>query len=603
MIKTPDDLLTRIQNQHQKLYPSFSNAQSWSSLATLLVQYRQQRSPMLQQLDLQPRWFQASSMVGITLYVDLFSGTLKGLNDNVAYFKTLGITYIHLMPLLKSREGNNDGGYAVSDYQDIEPKLGTLDDFKNTISIYRDAGIAIAIDFVINHTAKEHRWAQAAMQGDPTYQGYYMMYDDETIPNQFNLTVPEVLPDIYPGNFTYYPTIKKYVFKSFSEFQWDLNFANPKVLEELINIFLYLANLGVAMIRLDAIPFIWKTLGTTCRNLPEAHELMKFFQLVKQYVCPGVAILGEAIVEPHEIYRYFGQPGQEECDVLYNATAMVNIWEALATRDGRMINIETDRFPLPEHGAWINYVRCHDDIGWGFNEAFIKHTGREPFSHKQYLISFYNGTFPNSFARGKNYQENLKTGDARTNGTLASLIGFQQEGLLQNKSLIDQAFSRYQLVNMLMFSLSGMPLIYSGDEWLQTNDDNHTRHVSKTDGRWLHRPAFDWQKVKTMEPPMSYQAYQWTKSLIDYRKNDARFTANKKLITLPQPKTPVFAFQRDEGKPLYCVYNFSEVSSSVLLPIKQGRVSIKNVLTGSILEAFNQELYLDPYAALWLEVI
>jgi glycosidase len=156
---------------------------------------------------------------------------------------------------------------------------------------------------------------------------------------------------------------------------------------------------------------------------------------------------------------------------------------------------------------------------------------------------------------------------------------------------------------MLMFSLSGMPLIYSGDEWLQTNDENHARDDSKTDGRWLHRPAFDWQKVKTKEPPMSYQAYHWTQSLIKYRKNDARFTANKKLITLPQPKTPVFAFQRDEGKPLYCVYNFSEVSSSVLLPIKQGRVPIKNVLTGSILEAFNQELYLEPYAALWLEVI
>lgn len=601
-MNSPHDLLTRIHQQYQQLYPSVMNNQSWNALVALLDQYRQERSPSLKQLDLNPRWFQASTMVGVTLYVDLFSGTLKELTKKVSYFKDLGITYIHLMPLLKSREGNNDGGYAVSDYQDIEPKLGTLDDFKATISLYREAGIAIAIDFVINHTAKEHRWAQAALKGDPIYQAYYMMYDDETIPNQFNQTVPEVLPDVYPGNFTYYPEIKKYVFKSFSEFQWDLNFANPKVLEELINIFLYLANLGVAMIRFDAIPFIWKTLGTTCRNLPEAHEFMKFFQLVKQYVCPGVAILGEAIVEPHEIYRYFGQPGEEECDVLYNATAMVNIWEALATRDGRMIKIETDRFPLPQHAAWINYARCHDDIGWGFNEAFIRETGRDPFAHKHYLISFYNGTFPHSFARGKNYQENLKTGDARTNGTLAALLGFEQAETENNDFLRYTAFSRYQLVNMVMFSLSGMPLIYSGDEWLQGNDIKHAIDPAKTDGRWVHRPKFDWQKVKTKQPLLAYQAYQWTQSLIAYRKQDARFNADAKLVTLPQTKIPVFAFQRGDDKPLYCIYNFSEFTSSVILPIPRGSVRLKNVLTGEMIEAFDQEVYLDAYASLWLEV-
>ena len=603
MIKPPHHLLTRLEEQYRILYPSLSDAHSWRALEAMLHQYRQERSLTLKKLDLEPRWFQTSSMVGMTLYVDLFAGTLQGLNEKVSYFKTLGITYIHLMPLLKSREGNNDGGYAVTDYQDIEPKLGTLDDFKKTISLYRQAGIAIAIDFVINHTAKEHRWAQAAMRGDPTYQAYYMMYDNDTIPHQFNLTVPEVLPDVYPGNFTYYPQMKKYVFKSFSEFQWDLNFANPKVLEELINIFLYLANLGVAMIRLDAIPFIWKTLGTTCRNLPEAHEFMKFFQLVKQYVCPGVAILGEAIVEPHEIYRYFGEVGQEECDVLYNATAMVNIWEALATRDGRMLKIETDRFPLPNHASWINYARCHDDIGWGFNEAFIRETNRDPFAHKHYLISFYNGTFPNSFARGKNYQENLKTGDARTNGTLAALLGFQQAEVLDNDSLRNTAFSRYQLVNMLMFSLSGMPLIYSGDEWLQGNDEHHALDASKTDGRWLHRPVFDWQKVETKQPLFSYQAYQWTKTLIDYRKQDDLFAANTTLKTLPQLEIPVFAFQRGEEKPLFCIYNFSEFSSRVSLPITRGKVRLKNVLTGVTLEAVDQEIKLDGYASLWLEVI
>lgn len=596
-------LLQRIEQQYQTLYPFLTeNSIEWQALQRVLARYKLQRPKNLQQFDLHPKWFQSSSMIGMTLYVDLFAGSLKELNQKVSYFKNLGITFIHLMPLLKSRQGNNDGGYAVADYKDIEPKLGTMEDFKQTIFLFREAGIEIAIDFVINHTAKEHRWAQAALQGDPVYQAYYMMYDDDTIPNEFNKTVPEVLPDIYPGNFTYYPDIKKYVFKSFSEFQWDLNFANPKVLEELIDIFLFLANLGVAMIRLDAIPFIWKTLGTSCRNLPEVHEFMKFFQLVKQHVCPGVAILGEAIVEPHEIYRYFGQGEDAECDVLYNATSMVNIWEALATRDGRMIKIEADRFPVPNHGSWINYARCHDDIGWGFNEFFIRETGRDPYHHKQYLINFYNGTFPNSFARGKNYQENTKTGDARTNGTLAALLGFQEAQERQQEHLLETSFHRYQLVNMLMFSLAGMPLIYSGDEWLQGNNHGHTQDADKTDGRWIHRPFFDWRKVNNHEPLIAYQAYQWIQTLIEYRKQETRFAANTAFKSIPQTNIPVFSFQRGNEKPLFCIYNFSEFPSRANLPIPNGVVRLKNVLTGAIKEAVNQEIFLNGYEALWLEI-
>jgi amylosucrase len=603
-MKNSPHLIMSIQKQYEKIYgQSQLTNKNFESLHSVLNAYKDNRRLSLKKLDESPLWFHDSKMVGVTLYVDLFSGDLKKLQSRVDYFVELGITYIHLMPLLKTRDGNNDGGYAVSDYKEVNPKLGTLMDLENLIQIYQEKDIAIAIDFVINHTAKEHRWAEAALKGDPYYQDYYIMYDDDTIPNEFNKTVPEVLPDIYPGNFTYYPEIKKYVFKSFSEFQWDLNFANPKVFEEIIDIFLFMANMGVRMIRLDAIPFIWKEIGTTCRNLPMVHEFMKLFQLIKNYVAPGVAILGEAIVEPHEIYKYFGDQYGKECDVLYNATLMVNVWEALATRDGRMIAIESKRFPMPKQNAWINYLRCHDDIGWGFNEEFIRQTGRDPFLHKQYLIQFYNGTFPNSFARGQNYQENKKTLDARTNGTLAALIGFEQALTLGHQVMIERAFARYELIHRIIYALPGMPLIYSGDEWLQLNDYEHALDPTKTDGRWLHRPLFSWKKVENrLLDPHSTQAFELIKSLNRLRQQDKRFSSASDMSVLDVNNHTIFAFVRDHENPLYCVFNFSEFPQTVMiLNWKDGTQKFTDILTKKEKIVFDRYLHLEPYEALYLE--
>jgi amylosucrase len=595
-----------LEAQFFKLYPQSARL-DWDQLKAVIHHYKSSRREALKKLDLKPTWFQDAAMVGVTLYVDLFVGTLKDLKTKVDYFVNLGITYIHLMPLLKTREGNNDGGYAVSDYKSIEPRLGTIEEFTEVIEAFQEKNIAIAIDFVINHTAKEHAWAKAALNGDSSYQQYYMMYDSDVIPNQFNQTVPEVLPDVYPGNFTYYPEIKKYVFKSFSEFQWDLNFANPKVLIELVDIFLFLANTGVRMIRLDAIPFIWKTLGTSCRNLPEVHIFMHFFQLLKREVCPGVAILGEAIVEPHEIYKYFGTANAPECDVLYNATLMVNIWEALATQDGRLLKVETDRFPLPNHATWINYVRCHDDIGWGFNEAFIQQTGRDPFAHKQFLISFYNGSFPGSYAKGKNYQENPRTGDARTNGTLASLIGFEQGFLSNDEVVLSKAFDRFTLIHNLMYTMPGMPLIYSGDEWLQLNDYDHLKRLGKTDGRWLHRPQFEKEWFDANHPKIHRwrkKAFHYLQLLNDLRKRDARFHSSVITKTLDPKNDHVFAFSKQDNKnPLMVAYfNFSQNKSLCDFPFNSPDKLI-DLVNRSIIKVNHHQIILEPYQSFIVNVL
>lgn len=591
-----EEIYTSIYGEHQK-------QSHFEALNSCLDAYKKSRPSWLKPLDNNPVWFQESGQIGMTLYIDLFAGQLKDLENKIDYFKTFGITYVHLMPILKAREGNNDGGYAVQDYKDIDPKFGSLEAFQSLVKLYFEHGIYIAIDFVINHTAKEHAWAQAALKGDAYYQSFYLMYDNADIPNEFNKTVPEVLPDIYPGNFTYYPDIKKYVFKSFSEFQWDLNFANPDVFLALVDIFLFLSNIGVAMIRLDAIPFIWKALGTTCRNLPKVHDFMRLFQLIKQDVSPGMAVLGEAIVEPEEIVKYFGTKEQPECDVLYNAISMVNIWEALATRDARMMAHELKRFPTPNHATWMNYVRCHDDIGWGFNEQFIRDTGRDPFLHKQYLIQFYNGQFPNSFARGKNYQENPKNGDARTNGTLSALLGFEQAKEYGHEAMIQTAFARFELVHKLLYALPGMPLIYSGDEWLQPNDYEHMNRPGKTDGRWMHRPSFDWNKVNHPDRfPTEKKAHEWLKKLNHIRRNEPLFSNQEKLNLIESNEPSILLFTRGHTPQLWCVFNVSEHPKMITLPFPKGSMMVEDMVTNQQRFVFDGQLHLNGYDALWFKI-
>lgn len=572
-----------------------------------LILAKKLRHDTLKQRDLKDHnWFQSHVVIGMTLYIDLFANNISGLIDRIPYLLELGITLIHLMPILKPRDGNNDGGYAVVDYKDINPKLGTLNDFKRLVQAFHEVGIRVAIDFVINHTAKEHPWALKASSGDAFYQAMFMMYDTNDIPNQFNKTVPEVLPNEYPGNFTYYESFDKYVFTSFSEFQWDLNFKNPVVLEEIIDIFFFLANLGVDVIRLDAIPFIWKELGTHCRNLPKVHDFMHLFYLARDYVCPSVAILGEAIVEPHEIIKYYGSNQTPECQLLYNANLMVNLWHTLATRDTRLLNIDQQRFDLPNHGTWINYVRCHDDIGWGFNEEANQTLGFSPYQHKQFLINFYNGSFEGSFARGQNYQFNPKNKDARTNGTLASLAGLEKAIQEKDSIGIKTAIKRIQLLHAYIFSSPGFPLIYSGDEIAQLNHYDYNLIEKTTDGRWLHRMKFPWDsahKWKNTETP-SGKIFKYIQSIIQIRKNERLFNSQIKQHLIETQNTHVTVSLKHDGDDVILfVYNFSEHQQIIHLNM------LNTILKGTYINLIDHTKYsiddnpliLQPYDTLWLK--
>lgn len=594
----------KIRELYMKLY---HNEPALNDLFECMDKYKAERSKDLLSMDKKQRnWYFGQDIVGMTLYTDLFAGNLRKLSQKIDYFNDLGITFLHLMPLLKPREGENDGGYAVEDYRNIDPRLGSMEDFLKLVKELRKNNIKVCIDYVINHVAKEHVWAQEALKNDKLKQDYFIMFDTDEMPNRFNRTVPEVLPDKCPGNFTYYPEIKKYVFTSFSEFQWDLNFQNPYVFNGMTDNLLFLANLGINMIRLDAIPFMWKQVDTTCRNLDPIHDLLKMFNLIKEEVCPSLALLGEAIVEPQEIVKYFGNETYPECEVMYNANLMVDIYNAFAARDVRLITIDANRFQIPHRGTWMNYVRCHDDIGWGFNEQAIKSFGLDPYLHKQFLIKFYGNEYPGSFSKGEMYQFNPLTHDARTNGTLASLLGLEKAIDTKQEYRRYESIRRINLAHAVILTYRGFPLIYSGDEIASLNDQSYKLDPDKKlEGRWVHRPFFDWKRSKNKDilGTVEYDVYQNLKKLIEIRKKLPYLQGQANQYALDLNNQSVLGIIRQiKSQTFFALFNFSEqtqwVKTDHLRQLFNGTMAV-DLIQGRRFNLNDETIELSPYEYIW----
>jgi len=358
-----------------------------------------------------PHWYQSHRMVGAMCYVDLFAGNLAGMVERIPYLKELGINYLHLMPIFKVPEGDNDGGYAVSSYREVRPEVGTMEELAALASELRYHGISLCLDFVFNHTSDEHEWAQRALNGEMEFQEYYRMFPDRTLPDAFERSLVPVFPDEHPGAFTYRNRLRKWVWTSFHNYQWDLNYSNPAVFNRLLEEMLFLANQGVEILRLDAVAFIWKELGTSCQNLPQAHTIIQAFNALVRIAAPAMVFKSEAIVHPDEVSKYISE---EECQLSYNPQLMALLWNSLATREVRILRHAMQRrFTIPGGCAWVNYVRCHDDIGWAFSDDDVTSAGLDPHAHRRFLTQFYTGQFPGSFARGMPFQENPLTGDAR----------------------------------------------------------------------------------------------------------------------------------------------------------------------------------------------
>jgi amylosucrase len=491
------------------------------------------RSPELERLDIQREqdhnWFLSQKWVGMALYSNGFAENLADLENKIGYFQELGINMVHIMPILMCPTGQSDGGYAISDFRQIDNRVGDLEDIRRIAKEFRKRDISLILDIVLNHTSDEHEWAQKAKMGDRSFQDYYFIFENREVPDMFEQNMPEVFPETDPGNFTWNAEMEKWVMTVFHNYQWDLNYSNPKVFIEMLDIILFWANQGVDVLRLDAVAFLWKKIGSSCQNERNAHLILQLMKDCCQVTAPGVLFIAEAIVAPVEVIKYFGEDAiaAKECEIAYNATLMALIWDGIATRNTKLLYQGIKSLPNKlERATWLNYVRCHDDIGLGFDDHDIRLAGYEPRAHRKFLVDYLSGQFEGSSSKGLVFMPNEATGDARICGSLASLVGLESALEIADEDLIALAINRILLMHAIILSFGGIPLIYNGDAIAVLNDYSYIDDPSKTnDNRWVHRPKINWEKadLRKQQGTVEYTVFNATKKMIAIRKEISAF--------------------------------------------------------------------------------
>ena len=551
------DLLLHIYGKH---YDFFYHLEQ---LLFVIVRMWLERDAELKLLDEQraatPAWFKSNNMLGGVCYVDLFAKNLKGIEKKIPYFKELGLNYLHLMPLFKCPKANNDGGYAVSSYREVNPALGKITDLKALAANLRKEGISLVLDFVFNHTSDEHEWVEKAKAGDPIFSDFYWTFPNRLIPDAYERNLREIFPEERPGSFSFIPKIDRWVWTTFHSYQWDLNYSNPMVFNKMAEELLFIANIGVEILRLDAVAFIWKQMGTSCENLPEAHMLIQAFNAVTRIAAPALLFKSEAIVHPDDVSKYISL---EECQLSYNPLLMALLWNTLATREVNLLKLALqNRQALPDGCAWVNYIRCHDDIGWTFSDDEAAQLGINGYNHRQFLNAFYTGRFENSFALGLPFQENPRTGDARIAGTCASLAGLEQAINEKSDEDIDLAIGRILLIHSILLFVGGIPLIYLGDEIGTLNDYSYRDDPAKAkDSRWVHRPKFNWQKARSRNNPASVQGAIFTglQKMLAIRNSHEAFSVGN-LTVISTDNDHILGFVRsNDTERILVLANFSE---------------------------------------------
>lgn len=594
--------------------------QQLQSLVKTMAQQYIARAPALKESDLirekDHDWFLSQKWVGMALYCEGFSKDLKNMPSKLHYLQELGINMIHIMPICDCPEVENDGGYAVRDFRKIDESYGTVDDLDALIKNLKKRETLITLDVVVNHTSNQHAWAQQARQGNQQYQDYYYMFDDRQIPDIYEEAMPEVFPEFAPNSFTWDEKSQKWVMTVFNHFQWDLNYKNPAVFIEMLDVLLYWANHGVDILRLDAVAFLWKKMGSSCQNEREAHLILQLFKDCCQVTAPGVLFIAEAIVAPTEIVKYFGEDAinAKECEIAYNATLMALLWEAVATKNTTLLNKGIHSIPEKlERATWLNYIRCHDDIGWGFSDTDIIDAGYDPVLHRRFLVDYYTGNYGMSNAKGFAFGVNKKNGDARISGSLASLAGLETALEQANPEAITSAIKTIILLHSVILSFGGIPLLYYGDSTGTLNDDSYLNDIHKrNDNRWTHRPQLDWDKIERRKQTgtVEYRIFNALKKLIAIRKEIPAFADknNRELITTNNPHLLVYARfnYAFASTRVLVVCNFSDVEQVLAIsPLKeQGFLKYeiaKNIASGETVAINNDALIIPPLSFYWLE--
>lgn len=570
MSKADDIFQKRLAKHHDELkwlyMELYQNDSMFAELCENMYQYYKERKRQLkvrdEQREKRPDWFKKNDMLGMMLYIDNFAGNLKGVKEKISYMTDCNINCIHLMPFLDTPKGQSDGGYAVADFRKVREDLGTMEDLEKLADLCHQKGINLCMDFVMNHTSKEHEWAKKARQGDGEYMSRYFFYDNDEIPRKFEETVPQVFPTTAPGNFTYLPEIGHYVMTTFYPYQWDLNYSNPRVFNEMMYHFLFFANQGMDIIRIDAVPYIWKELGTKCRNLPQVHTIVRMMRMIGEIVCPSVLLLGEVVMEPEKVVPYFGTVEKPECHMLYNVTTMATTWSCVAMKDIRLLKQQMDIVNrLPKEYTFLNYLRCHDDIGWGLDFSILQKWGMREAAHKRFLNDYFMGKVEGSVSRGELYNDDPVTQDARFCGTTASMCGVESAGFEQDSAKMEKAIRLDIMLHAYMLTQSGIPMLYSGDEIGQVNDYTYKENPDKAeDSRYIHRGRFKWKLAEKRNDPKSVEGKIFTalKQLEHIRKREAVFEASANVYTYDVHNDAVLCIMREKDDEVFFgIFNFS----------------------------------------------
>lgn len=583
----------------------YGNDAMYAELCEQMHDYYLKRSTELKKRDIKkeknPDWFKEKEMLGMMLYIDNFAGNLKGVEKKLAYLKECNVNCLHLMPFLDTPKGKSDGGYAVADFRKVRPDLGTMKDLARLTEKCHENGMNVCMDFVMNHTSEEHEWAKRARAGEGEYMSRYFFYDNGDIPARYEETVSQVFPTTAPGNFTWLPEIGHYVLTTFYPYQWDLNYRNPRVFNEMMYNFLFLANQGIDIIRIDAVPYIWKELGTSCRNLKEVHTIVRMMRMIAEIVCPSVILLGEVVMEPEKVVPYFGTVEKPECHMLYNVTTMATTWNSIATRDIRLLKKQMDIVSrLPKQYTFLNYLRCHDDIGWGLDFDTMKQWGMEEPSHKRYLNDYFTGKIADSISRGELYNDDPVTQDARFCGTTASMCGIEAAGFEGNAEKMQTAIQEDLMLHAYMLTQSGIPMLYSGDELGQVNDYSYKDDAEKaSDSRYLHRGAFLWELADKRKDLSTVQGqlFQMLNRLEQIRRQENVFSQEAEVYTYDVHNDSILGILREyKGERFIALFNFSESEQTAWM---QEEGIFRNLVNGEIVEV--KDPVLKGYEFVWMK--
>ena len=569
--KKTDKYKERLQKHHDELrwlyMELYGNDSMFAELCDNMYLFYQERKDALKKLDMQreahPDWYKQNDMMGMMFYIDNFAGNMKGVEKKLDYIQECNVNYIHLMPFLDTVPERSDGGYAVADFRKVQEKLGTMEDLEDLTDACHKKNINVCMDFVMNHTSEDHEWAKRARQGDGEYMSRYFFFRDYSIPSMYEKTVPQVFPTTAPGNFTWLEDAGHFVMTTFYPYQWDLNYKNPRVFNEMMYNFLFLANKGIDIIRIDAVPYIWKELHTQCRNLKQVHTIVRMMRIISEIVCPGILLLGEVVMEPEKVAPYFGTVEKPECHMLYNVTTMATTWHTVATRDVRLLKKQLDIVNhLPKDYVFLNYLRCHDDIGWGLDYPTLLSEGIGERSHKEYLNNYFQGYAGASNSRGELYNADPVTGDARFCATTASMCGIEKAGFEQDAQAMQKAIQLDVMLHSYMFIQSGIPVLYGGDEIGQVNDYSYKEDPNKaSDSRYLHRGAMNWKLAEniTDETTVEGQIFTRLSKLEQIRKQERVFVSNADTWTIETWDSSVLCIGRYfEGEKMIGLFNFSE---------------------------------------------